>query len=212
MIDENNIYEYNREYKNLRYCIIKDIINIKKINFESPKMKLLVNNDNNLKVNIKKCDNYYKEINNDNIKKIIRELYDENLQFINEFEDRFNKIIEKYKEKGIFNKEYFDKVIFKEFFKKYQIYLKYEYINIFKELIYENIDEDIQNHKFNEKILGFKEYYIAYEYFLINYIINLSCYNFNYINNIKNNIINFINIKNTNYFFENIIKSKKKED
>lgn len=193
IINENNIYEYNREYNNLRYCIIKDIINIKEINFNSPKMKLLVNEDNNLKINIKKSDKYYKEINNENKKKIISDIIDENINFKNTFEERFNKIIEKNKKKGIFNEEYFNKVIFKEFFKKYPMYLKYKDIENIKKIILDSITKKIYNRKFNDMIIDFKEQNYTYNFFIEDYTGFLYNYNFNYILKKKKEFLNFIN-------------------
>jgi len=210
IIDDNNKYKINRKYKNLICCKLKDIKKIKEINLESSKIKLFINENKKLKVNIKNKENYYKEINNKNIKKIINELFDENMEFINKFEERFNKIIEKHRDYGEFKEEYLN-IIFKELFKEYPEYLKYENIDIFKRIIYENIDENIKNQKFNENILGFKEYYIAYKSFINNYTITLSCYNFNNINEIKKDILDFINITNTKYSLNdnNIIKTKR---
>ena len=210
IIDDNNIYEYNRKYNDLFYCILKEIKNIKEINFDSPKMRLLVNYNNDLKVNIKKSDNYYTEINNKNINKIINKVFDENIDFIIMFKKRFNEILEQHMNDGKFTKEYFEEVIFKEFFNKYNDYNE-EDIYMFKTIIYENIDEYIINHNFNETVLGFKTSYIACESFVNNYGLALSCCNFNYINEIKKDILNFINTTDTKYSLNDndIIKTKK---
>jgi len=190
----NNEYIINRKYNNLICCILKEIKNIKEINLDCSKIKILINYDNNLKVNIKKNNTYYKEINDKNIKEIISEIINENIRFINDFEKRFNKIIKKNKEKGIFNREYFYNNIFKEFFKKYPIYLKYKEIEYIKKIIYNCISKKIYNHKFNDMIIDFKEYNYTYIFFIENYSGILYNYNFNYIIKKKKEFLNFINI------------------